>query len=312
MALPRFTLNLARLDLVSVRLAVACAQTGSLTAAARECNLALAAASRRLKELELALGVRLFERRSSGLIPTTAAAPVIKRGLDMLGAVYELESTLADLRDGIARHVRLCASSAAINQFLPPLLARWHAHHPQVQVEVEEQVSGLVLTRLQEGRADIGVFVEGPPTPGLRTWPFREDELVLVFPSTHRLASSPKRQAIAFADLIDEQWISLGSGAALFQAQQQSAVLLGRPLKIRMQLRSFDAVCHMVEADMGIAILPKTAVMPSLQTMKLGWRRLADPWARRRIVLAAPSSQADPVVLALIDFLRETPPEKRT
>ena len=312
MALPRFTLNLARLDLVSVRLAVACAQTGSLTAAARECNLALAAASRRLKELELALGVRLFERRSSGLIPTTAAAHVIKRGLDMLGAVYELESTLADLRDGIARHVRLCASSAAINQFLPPLLARWHAHHPQVQVEVEEQVSGLVLTRLQEGRADIGVFVEGPPTPGLRTWPFREDELVLVFPSTHRLAASPKRQAIAFADLIDEQWISLGSGAALFQAQQQSAVLLGRPLKIRMQLRSFDAVCHMVEADMGIAILPKTAVMPSLQTMKLGWRRLADPWARRRIVLATPSSQADPVVLELIEFLRETAPEKLT
>jgi DNA-binding transcriptional LysR family regulator len=159
MALPRFTLNLARLDLVSVRLAVACAQTGSLTAAARECNLALAAASRRLKELELALGVRLFERRSSGLIPTTAAAPVIKRGLDMLGAVYELESTLADLRDGIARHVRLCASSAAINQFLPPLLARWHAHHPQVQVEVEEQVSGLVLTRywcLRGGTADPG------------------------------------------------------------------------------------------------------------------------------------------------------------
>lgn len=297
--------NLARFDFISIRLAVTCAQTGSLTAAARECNLALAAASRRLKELELAVGIQLFERRTSGLIPTPAAAPLIKSGLEILGSVYELEVALGDLRNGIARHIRLCSSSAAINQFLPPLLARWQSLHPQVQVDVEEQVSGRVLARLHEDRADIGVFVEGPPTPALRTWPFREDELIVVFSNAHPLASSSKRKALAFASLLDEQWISLGSGAAALQAQQQAAVLHGKPLKIRMQLLSFDAVCHMVEANMGIAILPKTAVIPNLRAMRLGSRSLLDSWARRRILLAAATVQSDPLVMELIEFLRE-------
>ncbi|MDB5844713.1 MAG: LysR family transcriptional regulator, partial [Polaromonas sp.] len=64
--------NLARFDLVSIRLAVDCAQTGSLTAAARGAHLALGAASRRLRELEDALGEPLFERHARGLVPTAA------------------------------------------------------------------------------------------------------------------------------------------------------------------------------------------------------------------------------------------------
>lgn len=299
----RYSLNPARFDLVSIRLAVSCAQRGSLTAAAREGHLALAAASRRLRELEAAVGAQLFERRASGLEVTAAGVAFVKHALDMLGAFSALESELADLREGFTRHVRLCASAAAISQFLPPSLARWQRQHPQVQVQIDEQVSGAVVTRLREGRADIGVFVEGPEAHGFRILPFREDELVVVFPSEHRLAASAQETRLAFADLLAESWISLGSGAALLQAQQQSALLAGKPLKLRMQLHSFDAVCHMVEAGMGIALLPKTAVLPSLQTMRLGWRPLADAWARRRMLVATKTSQTDPVVLALVDFL---------
>lgn len=305
---PRHLLNPARFDLVSIRLAVSCAQRGSLTAAAREGHLALAAASRRLRELETAVGARLFERRASGLEATVAGVAFVKHALDMLGAFSALESELADLREGITRHVRLCASAAAISQFLPSSLARWHAMHPHVQVQIDEQVSGAVVTRLREGRADIGVFVEGPDAHGFRTRHFREDELVVVFPSGHRLSAYPREISLGFADLLTESWISLGSGAALLQAQQQSALLAGKPLKLRMQLHSFDAVCHMVEAGMGIALLPKTAVLPSLQTMKLGWRHLLDDWARRRMLVATTATQTDPVVLGLADFLVDDDP----
>jgi DNA-binding transcriptional LysR family regulator len=70
MASPAY--NLARYDFVSIRLTVLCAQTGSLTTAARHCNLVLPAASRRLKELEAAMGCQLFERHSRGLTMTAA------------------------------------------------------------------------------------------------------------------------------------------------------------------------------------------------------------------------------------------------
>lgn len=298
--------NLARFDLVSIRLAVACAQTGSLTAAARDSHLALAAASRRIRELEDALGGALFERHARGLAATAAGRVFVKHGLALLQTMEQLGGELADLRQGVARHIRLCASTAAINQFLPPLLARYGTLHPQVQVDLDEEVSEAVVATLREGRADVGVFVEGPDTTGLDTRVFRHDELVLVLPAGHRLALGGKaatRSPIAFADALDEQWISLTTGAAMLQKQQQAALAAGKPFKLRMQVRSFDAVCHMVASGLGLAILPKTASLPIARAMKLAWRPLSDPWAQRRLLVATVAGQGDAASTALVDFL---------
>lgn len=294
-------MNLARFDLVSIRLAVACAQTGSLTAAARDSHLALAAASRRIRELEGALGDALFERHARGLLPTAAGRVFVKHGLTLLQTMEHLGGELADLRQGIARHIRLCASSAAISQFLPSLLAQYGRLHPQVRVDLEEQVSEAVVTTLREGRADVAVFVEGPDTSGLATRLFREDELVLVLPAKHPLAG--KKTPIAFADTLDEEWISLTAGAAMLQQQQQAALAANRPLKLRMQVRSFDAVCHMVASGLGIAVLPKGASLPIVKTMKLGWRSLSDAWAQRRLLVATAAGDNEAAIVSLVDFL---------
>ena len=298
------TYNLARFDLVSIRLAVACAQTGSLTAAARDSHLALAAASRRIRELEGALGDTLFERHARGLLPTPAGRVFVKHGLTLLQTIEQLGTELADLRLGLSHHIRLCASSAAITQFLPPLLARYAQLHPQVRVELEEQVSEAVVLALREGRTDVAVFVEGPDISGLNTQLFRTDELVLVLQATHRLAAS--KVPIAFADTLDEEWISLTAGAAMLQQQQQAALAANRPLKLRMQVRSFDAVCHMVASGLGIAVLPKGASWPILKGMKLGWRPLADAWARRRLLVATAGGERDASIASLLDFLAQT------
>ncbi len=294
-------MNLARFDLVSIRLAVACAQTGSLTAAARDSHLALAAASRRIRELEGALGDTLFERHARGLLPTAAGRVFVRHGLTLLQTMEHLGSELADLRQGIARHIRLCASSAAISQFLPTLLAQYGRLQPQVRVDLEEQVSETVVTTLREGRADVAVFVEGPDTGGLATRLFREDELVLVLPARHPLAG--KKTPITFADTLDEEWISLTAGAAMLQQQQQAALAANRPLKLRMQVRSFDAVCHMVASGLGIAVLPKGASLPIVKTMKLGWRPLSDAWAQRRLLLATAAGDNEAAIVSLVDFL---------
>jgi DNA-binding transcriptional LysR family regulator len=295
--------NLARFDLVSIRLAVACAQTGSLTAAARESHLALAAASRRIRELEDALGSVLFERHARGLLPTAAGRLFVKHGLALLQTMEQLGGELTDLRQGIARHVRLCASTAAINQFLPPLLARYAKSHPQVRVDLDEQVSEAAAAALRESRADVAVFVEGPDLTGLESRLFRHDELVLVLPAGHRLAGP--RTPLAFADALDEDWISLETGAAMLQQQQQAALAANKPFRLRMQVRSFDAVCHLVASGLGLAILPKAAAEPMIRAMRLRSRPLADSWARRRLLVATQAGQGDPGITALVDFLVE-------
>lgn len=294
---PRY--NLARFDFVSIRLAVACAQTGSLTAAARDCHLALSAASRRIKDLEAASGSPLFERRSSGLEPTESGRAFVRHGLELLQTMDTLVADLVDIQHGIVRHVHLYASTAAIGQFLPALLAAYGEQHPHIRVDVEEQVSAAVVTALREGRADIGVFVSGPDTQGLDARNFRRDELVLILPAGHHLAG---KSPIAFVDTLDEQWISLNAGAAMLQAQQKAAFAAGRSFKLRMQVRSFDAVGHMVASGLGIAVLPKAAGLPVMRAMRLTWRPLSDGWARRQLMVAV-RRDADSTVADLRDFL---------
>jgi len=294
--------NLARFDFVSIRLAVACARTGNLTEAARECNLVLPAASRRVRDLEKALGGPLFERHSRGVTPTALGRAFMKRGMAILQELDNLMIELADARQGVVRHVHVCAGTAAITQFLPPLLAEYAELRPEVQVELEEQVSQQVVATVREGRADLGVYVAGPDVRGLEVRDFRQDELVLILPAGHRLAG---RRALAFVETLDEYWISLNPGAAMLQAQQQAAMAAGRPLKLRMQVRSFDAVGHMVASGLGIAALPKGAALPIARAMKLQWRPLSDAWARRQLQVAI-RPDADATVVALRDFLLPT------
>lgn len=291
--------NLSRFDLVSVRLVVACAQAGSMTSGARHCHLALPAASRRIRELEAAIGEPLFNRHSRGLAVTRAGGIFVRHGLALMQQLDTLAAELQDVRDGVARHIRLCSSTAAINQFLPPLLAAYAQRQSQVRVEVEEQASAQVIAALREGRADVSAFVEGPDTQGLDVCDFRKDELVLILPRGHPLAG---RKPIAFADTLDELWISLDAGAAMLLQQQAAAMAAGRTLKLRMQVRSFDAVAHMVASGLGIAALPKAAGLPIAHAMKLSWRPLADAWAVRQLKVAV-RKDADATITAFRDFL---------
>jgi len=292
-------INLNRFDFVSVRLAVVCARVGSLSEAARECHLVLPAASRRLRDLERALGAQLFERHPRGLRPTALGRAFSKRGMAILQELDNLLVELADTTQGVARHLQVFASTAAITQFLPALLAEYAALHPEVQVDLEEQVSQQVVAAVREGRAELGVFVSGPDLRGLDARDFRSDELVLILPPGHRLVGKPP---LPFAEALDEHWISLNAGAAMLEAQQRAAMAAGRALKLRMQVRSFDAVGHMVAAGLGVALLPRQAALPIVRAMNLHWRPLADAWAHRQLqVVVRPD--ADDAVRAVRDFL---------
>jgi DNA-binding transcriptional LysR family regulator len=297
-------MNLARLDLTSLRLALACARTGSLTAAAHELHLAPAAASRRLKELESTLGSALFERHARGLHVTAAGEVLVRHGLAMLQNLERLGHEVTDLREGHTRHVRLCTSTAALNQFLPPLLAGFGQLHPDIRVDLEEQVTTSVVSALREGRCDLGIFVEGPSADDLMPRLFAHDELVLVLPRLHALAR--KRQPIAFEAALDQDLIGMNEGAALLQSLQGAAEQRGLPLRLRMQVRSFDAVCHLVAAGLGISVLPRAAVEPLAQAMGLTCRALTDDWARRRLLLAAGAGrQEDEAVRVLMAYLAD-------
>lgn len=290
-------MNPARVDFVTLRLFCAVAQTGSITKGAARCHLALSAASRRLADFEDAVGSPLLERSAQGVRLTPAGhvamqhATRLSQGFDLFGG------ELAEYAQGYRGHVRLWANMSALTEFLPEVLARFMAEHPEIKVEVEEQLSGDIARALADGVADIGVFAEGTPVDGLMVRPFQTDELVLICAHDHALAG---RDDVSFADCLVHPFVGLNRGSSLLALISGEAQAAGLPLRLRVQVASFGAMCRMVGAGLGLGVLPRAACAPLLQAYALKALRLDEPWAERRLLAACSAERPLSAAAALL------------
>lgn len=297
-------MNLHRLDLVSLALFNQVVRSGSISGGAAQAHLAVAAASRRISDLEAAVGAALFERHSRGVALTPAGRALHTHALRILGDVNRLAAELSDHARGVVGVVRLWANTSAVTQFLPADLARFVGLHPGIRIEMHEHDSHDVVRAVLEGRADLGVFADRTPTLGLQVRPYRRDRLILVVPAGHPLA---RRRRAAFAEAAEHDFVSLSQGTSLAQRLSLEAAGLGKALRIRIHVRSFDAMCQMVAAGLGIAVLPDAAVRPLVRSLGLRPVALTDAWAERELMLGARDLSALPKPgRALLDLL-ETP-----
>jgi len=208
-------INPARIDFVTLRLLCAVARSGSITKGAQACHLALSAASRRLADLEAACHTELLERSAQGVKLTPAGHVAMQHAMRLFQGFELFSSELNDYSRGIRGHVRLWANMSALTEFLPAALATFLGDHPDIRVEVEEQLSGDIARALREGLADVGVFAENTPIDGLVVTPFQTDELVVVCARNHPLA---RRQRIDFASCLGHDFVGLNRGSSLLKA----------------------------------------------------------------------------------------------
>lgn len=294
-------MNLHRIDLVSLSLFNLVARTGSISQGAELAMLAVGAASKRVADLEAAFGVPLLERHSRGVKLTPAGEALHRHVQRILGDVDQMSADLSDHARGLLGVVRLWANTSAITQFLPGDLAAFAQLHPGIRIELNEADSHEVVMAVLDGRADLGIFADRTPELGLQTQPYRGDRLVLVVPPGHALAT---RQKVAFAEAVDYDFVSLTQATSLAQRLALESGSLSKPLRIRIHVRSFDAMCQMVSAGLGIAVLPEVAARPLCQALGLRRIELSDPWVERELRLGARdlSALARPV-RSLLDHL---------
>ena len=134
-------MNLARFDLVSLRLLVAVVDAGSLTAGAERFSISLPAASKRIAELEASLGTALLERRPGGVTPTAAGHTLYRHAIRLVAELEQMATAMGDYARGAQGHVRLWANTSAVNGFLPRVLARVLAANPGTRVDLQESLS---------------------------------------------------------------------------------------------------------------------------------------------------------------------------
>ena len=279
-------------DLIDLRLFVAIAEERNLTRGAARACLAPSSASHRLRRLEEALHITLFERQTRGVQITRAGEALLRNARQVLASLEQMHANLSPFATGIRGHVSLWANTHATHTFLPDDLAGFLKQHPQVSVTLEERTSAEIVVAVASGEIEVGVLADSGHSAGVELAPYRQDRLVLIVPTGHALSS---RTQVGFAEVLDHAFVMLHAGSAIHTFTMNAAAALGRHLDVRIQVRSFEAVCRMVEQGIGVGIVPKAAAERSPSLPRIRAIPIAEAWAARHLLACVRDADALPL-----------------
>jgi len=259
---------------------IAVAETGSIARAAERCHTVASAVSKRLSDLEESFGMPLLVRGAKGVELTPAGHTFLARARSVLHQAEQLDEEIRRHASGARGHVRVFANISAIVEFLPAALAAFLAKYPDIHIHLEEHVSSGVAAAVADNLADFGIMGTVAAVDGLTMTPFRNDELVVVLKPDHALA---QRDALSFGDIVQLPLVGLHANSSLHHVLSRAAADAGRPLNVRIRVTSFDAVCAMVAAGLGIGIIPKAAATAYAAQLRLNAIPLTEVWAKRQL-----------------------------
>ncbi|MCS0504527.1 LysR family transcriptional regulator [Ancylobacter mangrovi] len=309
-SVPAMQQVLRRLDLTSLRLFIAIGEEGSLTRAAGREGIAASAVSKRLADLEEILGVALFERLARGMALTPAGETLLHHARVTMRTIEKMGMELGEYSLGVRGHVRMLANLSAIVQFLPEDLPSFLERHSLLRFDLQECPSSEVVRGIEEGAADIGICAGDIESRALETFRYRRDRLVVVVHRDHPLAA---RDEVHFEETLDHDYIGLHAASSIFLRSQYAANLAGRSIRLRVHVPGFDAVCRMVQANMGIGLIPDRAFEILGKGMGLKAIPLRDRWGQRQLKLVVREVQAlPPTARLMLEHLRaKDRPERR-
>ena len=181
-----------RYELTDLRLFLEIAQARSLTAGAAAVFITPSAASYRLKNLEQAFGMPLFERTPRGMDLTPAGETVLAHVRELFEGIARMQGDVSRFVSGIKGHVRLVANSSSLNSFVTQTLGRFLVAYPGIDAHVEERQSETIPAAVLAREADIGIFAGDTDVEGVTLHPYAVDRLVIVTPRDHVLASQER------------------------------------------------------------------------------------------------------------------------
>jgi DNA-binding transcriptional LysR family regulator len=296
-----------RIDLYSLELFFATVREGSIARAAKTEHIAPSALSRRLADLEIAMGAPLLVRSPMGVELTEAGRHALRHASRLTEQLQSLGRDVQSLSGQVSGIVRLFANASAIVGYLPEKLKAFQSAHPLVELALQERTSDEVLRACLDDRADVGVGVALPSVPnGVESWHFADDPLMVVLPPGHALC---KRRSLRFTEVLRYPLVAAQGGGSLDQFLRERADAALTPMRVSVAVNSFDALCRMVEAGLGLGIVPSSAASAFAGTRHFVRRRLEEPWRDRTLrVYALRQSPRLRAVQALLETLLPPPP----
>jgi DNA-binding transcriptional LysR family regulator len=286
---------------------LAVGRLGNVSRAAEEMFLTQPTLTARLKALEEELGDQLFVRTSRGMRLTEAGREFAPYAERVVGSFVEGKRHLEELRGASGGRLVLGASPGVGTYALPGLLERFTAAYPRVSVSVRTGHSKEILQMTLNEEVQLGL-TRALSHPEIESLPLYEDELVLVVDPGHRFTAKGSARLV---EVGREQIILFDNDSSYFEQTQALFRDAGiRELKT-MELDNIEAAKRMVEHRLGVAFLPRTAVLRSVAAGNLVLIPVQDGAEMSRSIVAlkrrdVPSTGAVAAFLEVAEKMGET------
>ena len=290
-----------RFDLTTLRLFLAVLDHGSIAKAAEQEHIVASAVSKRLSELEMRLGMPLLTRRHSGVVATPAGEALAQRARDAIQALDRIPGELNTAAGEDRTMLNVWANATATVGYLLDDLNVFLAQNPQLKIRLQERHSLPTIEAVADGRADLGVIGYFNPSDRLQVRPYRKAPLMLVVPRDHPLSG---RNDIRFAEIVEFDLITLMQGTAIHGWAVEAGVRTARKARLVMEVISYESMRKMVQAGLGIAVIPAPNILPYQELLGLCAIPLSDSWAAMDLNLVFKDTHdAPPGLTQLIEHL---------
>jgi DNA-binding transcriptional LysR family regulator len=290
------------LDPISLKLFISALEQGTIARAAEHEHIAAAAVSKRISELESQLKTRLLVRTNKGIKPTPAGIALSTMARRALRELDEISLRMKEYSDGARGLVRVWANISAITQFLPQDIKSFTSAYPDIHVDLVEQVTPAIIKAIAENVTDIGIFSDTSLDSDIEVFPYRDDRLALIVPAGHPLAA---KAGFRFVDALDYEFIGLHTGSAINRIVSRAADELKRTIKLKVQVTGFDALCFMVNSELGIGVLPLAIAKRYSKMFGMRILPITESWAHRKILIGVRSFESLPAAAQLfVEHLR--------
>jgi DNA-binding transcriptional LysR family regulator len=291
-------------------MAIAVAENASFTRASQQLYVAQSAISRKIKMLEEELGEPIFKRVNRKIYVTPAGETLLRYArrifLDMRNAKLEI-SEIAHIERG---QLRVGAGMLACTYIIPPVLEKFKALHPRIDLEVITAPTDTLLSKLNDNLIELGVFTLPIKHADLQVVPLITEEMVVVTSPKHPVLS--QRSKINAEELQDYPLILFPKGARTRNVLEGFFHDVGIAPRIVMEAENVALIKPLVKIDMGISIIPLRSVSEELERGELHCLRIKNHKLIRKVGLVYHKSDYIPKMLSeLIRLFKETQSDSR-
>jgi DNA-binding transcriptional LysR family regulator len=260
----------------------------SFSRAAEKLRRTQPAVSLALQRLELDLGERLIDRSGKDMVLTDAGRAVLDYARRFENLQSELDNALAELRDNSAGRLAIGANESS-TLYLLQHIERYRRLYPKVKVQVRRSLSSRIPSELIDGNLELGVVSYDPRDERLIAKTIYTDSLAFVVAPTHRFAD---RDVISIKELGLETFIAHNVLSPYREAVLKEFQRHQVELNMDIEMPTIETIRKLVQANLGVAFLPRMCVEPEIEQGNLRCVRVAELAIERKVYLLRPSKRA--------------------